>query len=144
MATIKIQEGKVILKDGKVSCACCGICQSVSFDSDSSVSPTGISTKISGGATVTLTGTNVDGFSMGWSMTATAIFSPSQGGQGYNFPATTVTVPMCLTSECLPQQYKQIVSIPDNIYGEIEFSFLLSGYDCCDSFSFSLECDAAP
>lgn len=104
----------------------------------------GFSTGISGGATVTLTGINVDGFSQGWSMTANAVFFPSQGSQSYNFPTTTVIVPRCLAAECLPQQYKQIVSIPNNIYGKIEFSFSLGGYDCCDIFSFSLECNAAP
>ena len=144
MATIKLQDGKVITKDGKVSCKCCGTCTSISFNSGSFSAPQDVTTSISGGATVTLTATNVDGLSLGWSMTASATFTPNSGSADYSFPSTTVTVPRCLDDGCEPQPYTKIVAIPNDVSGNITFSFLLGGYDCCDSFSFSLECNAAP
>jgi len=146
MATIALQDGKVVLKDGKASCSCCGCigCGSISIYSGSQSPPEDITTCVSSGAIVKLIGTNVDGLSLGWSMTASATFDPNSGSSSYNFPTTTVTVPSCLNSDCQPQQYTKIVSIPSDVSGKITFSFSLSGWDCCDSFSFSLECDAAP
>jgi len=145
MATIALQDGKVVLKDEKASCECCGTdCTSISINSGSNSAPQDATTFISGGATVTLTATNVDGLSVGWSMTASATFTPNSGSADYSFPSTTVTVPTCLESGCKPQPYTKIVSIPEDVSGEIIFSFSLSGSDCCDSFSFSLECNAAP
>ena len=147
MATIKLQDGKVVLKGGKASCECCTTCAgctSISISSGSSSPPQDVTTCFSGGAVVTLTATNVDGLSLGWSMTATAKFIRGKGSDPYSFPSTTVTVPRCLNPDCEPQDYIKIVSIPEGVSGEITFKFSLSGSDCCDSFSFSLECNAAP
>ena len=140
MATIKLQNGKVILTNGKASCTCCGGCSceniSLSYPTDSSPTEK-LTVSILGPALVTMIASNVDGSSLGWSMTTTATFTKNSG-PNYSFPPTTVSTEYCI--DCSPSEDKKTASIPEGVCGTLEFSFFLSGYDCCDSFEFSLEC----
>jgi hypothetical protein len=140
MATIALQDGKVVLKDGKASCSCCDgcSCENISLSYPTS-SPTTekLTVSILGPALVTMIASNVDGSSLGWSMTTTATFTKNSGPD-YSFPSTTVSTSYCIG--CSPSEDKKTASIPEGVCGTLEFSFSLSGYDCCDSFEFSLEC----
>ena len=139
MATIKTKNNKVVLKNGKASCDCCCVCEAVSQSYGSSSSPGNLTVKVLGPATVQVTASNVDGLTMGWSMTTSATFT-NNNGPSYSFPSTTVSVSQCLNSGCQPTQDKKTVNIPSGVCGILDFSFSLSGYDCCDQFDFSFSC----
>lgn len=139
METVKIQNGKVILKNGKVSCTCCCFCDEIKYKFLTIRNPPSFKTRIKGPSKISLEASNVDGTSKGWSITITGTFKKTDG-INFSFPTTTLSIPECLPPFCSPsvKREKKEINIPKDVCGVITFEFSLSGNDCCDEFIISL------